>query len=79
MLEIKKGDRTYKVWVLQVGQWCECSPARCHHFQARKTPSLVYDQCGPDCGHKCEELNLDDASIWHWVQELMQTGLDHVV
>jgi len=75
-MTIKSKDGTlFSIWILEVGQSCACSPARCHEFTAVKTASIVYDVKSIH-GHNCTEYPIGDSSIWQWVQKFMQLGFD---
>lgn len=75
VLEIRHGDGTYiRLWALNPGEWCQCSGARCHLFQARKTASLIYDANMVKAGgcHEASELNLRDKPTWDWISGLIK-------
>lgn len=40
-----------------------------------KTAGLVYVVKGPN-GISAEDNDVDDAALWHWIQELIQKGMD---
>lgn len=71
VMVLKNGAQTFQIWILNPGQWCQCTPAKCHYFKALSTGSIIYESFG--CGmHECVEYPLDAGTIWNWIRDAMQ-------
>lgn len=78
-VEIKHpdGKTVFRLWFLEAGQTCKCSPASCHEFTANNTASVIYEVQDMH-GHRCEENPLNAPSIWACVQEHMQNAFNNL-
>lgn len=75
VLEFKDGSCITRLWVLDAGQHAILADRRDFFFHAGATASLVYEQIGPDIGHRVTEMKIDNADTWAWIQDLMQRGI----
>ncbi len=71
VMTLKNGKQTFQIWVLNVGQFCKCTPASCHEFHAFKTASIIYESFGVGM-HQCFEYELNSPVIWGWIKDAMQ-------
>jgi hypothetical protein len=77
VLEIHNGNSTFRLWVINPGQFAALGKARALQFPhnpSDKTASLIYETISPS-GHSATELNLDDAETWAWIQKWMVQGM----
>lgn len=72
VMTLKSGNHSFQIWVLNPGQWCQCTPASCHEFHAGKTASIIYESFGAVGMHECIEYPLNHPTIWNWIQGHMQ-------
>lgn len=73
-LEFIDGERITRLWVLDSGQHAILADRRDFFFHAGATASLIYEQTGPDIGHRATELPLGNRDMWEWIQDFMQRG-----
>lgn len=75
---IKNGATTFEIHAYRAGQSCRIAKEATLEFGASigsKSAGLVY-VVKDGSGLRATDLHVDEASIWTWIQDWMQKGMD---